>query len=193
MTKTMEALDLFARALPPASPSLEVGERAAMAPVGAPSVAGRAARATALTGYSDLGLAPRVEHPREADAVLPHLAASDYSPPRMDDGRTTPPAVAAGPVISGPRAPHAAESTRQRKSVVPVRSDGLTRRRSIAGWPQWIGLALVVATLGLGSRILVRASERAGEACWRQGAGKSFLHAHPHANAACQRSGSRAT
>jgi hypothetical protein len=192
MTKTMEALDLFARALPPAPPSLALGDRAAAAPVGDPSAAERAARVTARPGISDRDLAPRGERPRAADAVLPHLAASHYSQPRMVRGSTTAPTIAAGPVDDGSLALAAAASSRRRKSEAPVRSDGLTRRASLAGWPQWIGVAAVVVTLGLGSRLLVRASQRAGEACWRQGVGKSFLHAHPHSNPASQRPGSRA-
>jgi hypothetical protein len=178
MTKTMEALDLFTRALPSPLPGPDLGAGTDL------TVAG--------PGVSEQNRGPRVESGHAADEAIAHRAAFHSSLPEIDRGRT--PAAAARPADSGPRALRAAgkAESHQQGRVAPVRNEGLTRRGSPTGWTRWIAVAVVVVTLGFGSRLLVRASQRAGEACWRQGVGKSFLHAHPHSNPACQRPGSRA-
>ena len=132
MTKTLEALEKFAQALPPTplcpgTPQAQDDSRCAAAP------------------YSALP-AGSAKQP----FALPHAL----------------------------RATAKAEATKKRREA-SVKGEGLTRRGSFGPWPRLIGLVVLAVTIGVGFKLLVRASERAGEACWREGVGKSFAHSHP--------------
>jgi hypothetical protein len=170
MTKTMEALDKFAQALP-ATPAPQDRSSLRAAEVPAAEVTPPSDRPAFTTARAEgAGEKPG---PLRVD-VLPDLAppaASCDARSQADSGQgfSLPFAFRAGATRT---------SAARNSPPMAAMSRGTTRRGSHSEWPRLIGMAMLAVTIGIGFKLLVRASERAGEAHWRDGVAKFLAHRH---------------
>src|SRR5438094_10342368 len=154
MTKTMEALEKFAQALPPTLPAQPCGDLPRAEDTLTAQVQSPTNQATFApfrvngTGPDPGPLSARRDTAGHGD--LPHAAGPLSGVPRADCGGALP---AGGPgqpcaLHSEARAELKAEAA-AKSLPAAVRSDGLTRRGSQCQWQRLIGVSLLEVTTGL--------------------------------------------
>jgi hypothetical protein len=187
MTKTLEALEKFAQALPPTPAA--VGQQC---PVPLPASETPLAEVPAQRNYAAVAAPPAHGPGREPDPRVASRDAAVGAEGRRAQAWEYPAPQAAGcsgalQAASGSQpftAPSVARAAAVKgeaagkSSPAGTRSEGTTRRGSGDQWQRLLGMAVLVVTVGVGLKLLVRTSERAGEAYWRQGIGKSLSHPH---------------
>jgi hypothetical protein len=190
MTKTMEALDKFAQALPPPpaprAPAPPPGPYFLRDPDPAPFRPQSHAGAATSAPVSDAGETPDALLSRQAGFSWGDLlrTAAPEAPAPSAEGGDVGPAAVLGQSCALPSTARTgaikAEAAPNGRSATAI-SEGTTRRGGRGDWHRLVGLVVLAATIGVGFQFLVQASARAGEAHWRQGVGKSLTSAHHHA------------